>query len=672
MYIKKLVYQNVGPIEDATIEPSFNSDGTPKPLILVGENGTGKSTILSNIVDSFYERAGAAYSNVRENDKAGGYQYFKAILPGEIHVGKQGMFSCVLFQNENERFPYFFKSGDLKEDFINERLPGISLKGLPWKDAVNYKGIRISQKETEKIFNTNVICYFGPDRYEKPEWMGDRYYESIEIMHPSVEQRFNRILKNSITVKNVAEVNLQWLLDVIADSRVDVSITVSENKTEVRTDANLGLVSYFRSSLSNLEKIMASVLGTRINFRLNPRSAGGSRFQICKDDGEVISPSLDALSTGQIALFNLFATIIRYAENNNINNSVDLKRIAGIVVIDEIELHLHSKLQYEVLPKLIQLFPKVQFIITTHAPLFLLGMEDTFGESGFDIYELPYANKITAERFSEFRNAFSYYEKTATYESEVSKVVKQLSNKKGTLVITEGSTDWKHMKAAYEALKQIPEYKELFDGLNFDFFEYEDENSDSDTRYKISMGCKQLVNICKNLADIPGTTRYIFIADNDDQKTASLLSSEGHDFKKWSDNVFSFTLPVPDSRKSTPEICIEHLYSNEEIKTEYCDFPDKVAKRLYLGNEFDKRGVSLDGDKLCGSQNFCGEESISIIDGSGKKKVTRILDKEEINIAMPKSKFASLVYSKTPPFNNFDFKNFIPIFKTIKEIINLK
>ena len=72
-------------------------------------------------------------------------------------------------------------------------------------------------------------------------------------------------------------------------------------------------------------------------------------------------------------MFNTFATIIRYADNNDINQSIHLDRITGIVVIDEIELHLHTKLQKEVLPRLIQLFPKVQFIITTHAPLFLLG-----------------------------------------------------------------------------------------------------------------------------------------------------------------------------------------------------------------------------------------------------------------------------------------------------------
>ena len=57
MYIKKLIYENVGPIEQVAITPSFTPEGNPKPIILVGENGTGKSTILSNIVDSFYEMA---------------------------------------------------------------------------------------------------------------------------------------------------------------------------------------------------------------------------------------------------------------------------------------------------------------------------------------------------------------------------------------------------------------------------------------------------------------------------------------------------------------------------------------------------------------------------------------------------------------------------------------
>ena len=95
-------------------------------------------------------------------------------------------------------------------------------------------------------------------------------------------------------------------------------------------------------------------------------------------DGRII-PTLQSLSEGQSQLFHLFATIIRYGERTNLNKSVDLSQITGLIVIDEIDTHLHPTLQHEVLPELISLFPKVQFIVSSHSPLFLLGMEKRFG-----------------------------------------------------------------------------------------------------------------------------------------------------------------------------------------------------------------------------------------------------------------------------------------------------
>jgi predicted ATP-binding protein involved in virulence len=45
-----------------------------------------------------------------------------------------------------------------------------------------------------------------------------------------------------------------------------------------------------------------------------------------------------------------------------------LTEIDGIVLIDEVELHLHPRWQREVLPRLTQVFPNLQFIVTTHSP----------------------------------------------------------------------------------------------------------------------------------------------------------------------------------------------------------------------------------------------------------------------------------------------------------------
>ena len=63
MYLKHMIYENIGPIDRIDIKPSFDEKNEPIPMIIVGENGTGKSILLSNIVDSLYELAAKYYTN---------------------------------------------------------------------------------------------------------------------------------------------------------------------------------------------------------------------------------------------------------------------------------------------------------------------------------------------------------------------------------------------------------------------------------------------------------------------------------------------------------------------------------------------------------------------------------------------------------------------------------
>lgn len=48
----------------------------------------------------------------------------------------------------------------------------------------------------------------------------------------------------------------------------------------------------------------------------------------------------------------------------------------GIVLIDEIETHLHLDLQKKILDLLTTVFPKIQFIVTTHSPFILNSLEN--------------------------------------------------------------------------------------------------------------------------------------------------------------------------------------------------------------------------------------------------------------------------------------------------------
>jgi predicted ATPase len=72
---------------------------------------------------------------------------------------------------------------------------------------------------------------------------------------------------------------------------------------------------------------------------------------------------------------------------------LDLKKdCTGIVIIDEIEKHLHPKLQRFVVKKLKKVFPKIQFIISSHSPLCVAGTSDA--EEEFVVYRALTENKI--------------------------------------------------------------------------------------------------------------------------------------------------------------------------------------------------------------------------------------------------------------------------------------
>lgn len=48
----------------------------------------------------------------------------------------------------------------------------------------------------------------------------------------------------------------------------------------------------------------------------------------------------------------------------------------AVVLVDEIDLHLHPKWQRDLVPTLSKIFPNVQFVVTTHSPHVLQSMED--------------------------------------------------------------------------------------------------------------------------------------------------------------------------------------------------------------------------------------------------------------------------------------------------------
>ena len=503
MYINKLICENVGPIKDITL--TFrNTDGEPVPCIFVGENGSGKSTLQSFIVDSFFELAEPGYRNATKKIVSG-HEYFKIISGNSIRMGTTHCVAYVEYVNDNETITYYYKSGTRKyEDFVSTHNIN-NLNGIEWDENDNGKGVSISVKASKELFRNNVLCYFPPSRYEKPNWLGTDYYD-VQFNSDDI---YDGDLKDPIIVNNVTNKLLQWLFDIIADSRADLKYT-TEDKTSIRYPISTDTV-LMSVARKNVEEIMSTILGRSIVFKMGFRNAGRNRFSICDaQNGSVLIPSLDSLSTGQMALFLLFASIARYADRYDLNKSINLNQIKGIVVIDEADLHLHSKLQREVLPKLFRLFPKVQFILSTHSPLVLMGLNEVY-EGRVDIIEMPSGNPISVERFTEFENAYKYYTETEKYRNDFQEAIEKINNDR-PLVITEGATDWRHIKAAFNYYSNNGTI-DWIQRMNFELLEYDPENSDSDNPVKIQMSNNELVSMVEGYSKLPQRRKMIFIAD---------------------------------------------------------------------------------------------------------------------------------------------------------------
>ena len=168
-----------------------------------------------------------------------------------------------------------------------------------------------------------------------------------------------------------------------------------------------------------------------------------------KDEKQWV-PNLFQLSTGEIQLLNLFVSILRDYDLSE-GSFENLNDIKGVVIIDEIDSHLHTSHQKEVLPELIASFPNVQFIITTHSPLFLLGMENKFGTDNFLILNMPNGVEINASDFTELNAAYEAFKETILHKEEIR--TELLQNSK-PIIYVEGDYDIRYLNKAAEHLNR--------------------------------------------------------------------------------------------------------------------------------------------------------------------------------------------------------------------------
>jgi len=655
MYIKNLKFQNYGPISNLDVTPNFRENGNPKPIVFIGKNGSGKTLLLGNILDGLIELKRQKFNDLLEVEQN---KYLKVGKKDYIKNGEDYSKIEILFDDDGKTANYFdLMSRINNEDFV-AKYAGLNLKGATDAKFIKsgfYKNCSVNNNDLLDAFSQNIISFFPHSRYDHPAWLNKDTSIGFSFKEKFLDQSDKNIIKSDI-IKEVET----WILDCLLDREIYEKQHINQqNGLQIFLGYNgknnniirlinelLGII--YKSKFPNLQTARIGIgAKNRRSISIHIKEQNGVEF--------TVSPSFSHISSGEAMLLTLFTAILK--EYDDLGAQVrNLNDVKGIVIVDEIDLHLHIEFQKSILPELIKRFSGVQFILTTHSPFFLYGMEDEFKEN-WDLINLPFGNSISLNDFSEMKSAYNIFVTGFNdLQLTLNTVNEKLKNLTKPLVITEGKTDWKHLKNALSKLNE----QGKFNDLDFDFLEYEEE---------IQMGDSHLKSLCEQTSKLNNDRKVICIFDRDDDKIISQMDSDVANFKDWGNSVYSFCIPKPNHREDYNKISIEFYYTDDEIKT----IEKTNNTRLYFTNEVEELIIkSKTNNKTISEIRILDEPKVE--EEFDKriycKDVEKIVDADGNSLAHSKSLFAEKILNQEEDFNEFEISEFEKIFEIINEILS--
>lgn len=667
-YIDKAIFINRAPFEH--LELDFKEKGIN---VLTAINGKGKTTILSHIVDAFYELARPNFENEFEGRSN---KYYRISSPVFNIIPSNPSFVYFIFNNNGERWDYLdIRNVCPENDYeaninIDNKIP-FNEFAQELKEGMNVKRwCKSAQRDSViKLFNQNILTFFPSYRYEDPGYLNDTY--SFKIEH-KIESGYSGFLTNPLVVMCQFKVLANWLLDVALDEvrqsqkqniiwnqlspflrRGANGNNVLEDNQTTRNLINslISLASYSQQDiLKNTNQVIGHVLMSKypqrsLKLGVGDRARGGTRINIVDaSDETIVYPSIFNMSSGEKALVSIFVELLRQMDNIRIK----VNEISGIVLIDEIDKNLHISMQYDILPKLLNMFPNIQFIVTSHSPFLNMGLANDAKERS-QIIDLDNNGFVCEPTNNDlYREVYNLMiSENQRFADRYNKLVNQIKSNTKPLIITEGKTDYRHIKKAIQVLDR--------NDIDVEFYEVPD-----------CWGSSQLKEMLDQLSKIKHQRIIIGVFDRDEPSYLSYLDANNQSYKTYGDsNVYAFAIPLVNEDIYGYSISIEHYYDRDCLLKE----EPEHHRRLFLGSEFYKSGNSTDGEYQTRASKLQHKVDINgVID----EKVYSKDDLEQLNsIALTKEAFISLIENDENYSRGFDFTNFNQILNVIAQIVNL-
>lgn len=404
MYIERIVIKNIGPFENLDIKLDGGS------VAFVGVNASGKTLLLSSIVDFIHEhlREIGFHDVMRGSGSSdGGYAYFRITSTSFLKDASQPGFIWIAGKVDEHDLFYLEEYGyENKEELLKQLQEPES--NVPWPSNNESKAIKSLEREekilAQKNLTTIPILFLPSTRFENESWKTEKYFDADF----SVKAPFRGSLGHSVELYKSFHENYTWLTNALF------------NVAHFPTDTTL------RDKLGMVNAMISKLLNKKASIRISPLF--NDRLAVVDDRDNTLIHSFSHLSLGQMAIMNIVLNILRESKQNISNDSVQ-----GMVIIDEIDAHLTGTYKADVLPSIIRAFPKIQFIVTTHDPLSVVGLER---HSTIRLLELPSGSEIFARNFSEVSVA---RDKLRRQNNELHRIIKEVSMTNKPILIVEDS-----------------------------------------------------------------------------------------------------------------------------------------------------------------------------------------------------------------------------------------
>jgi len=413
MYIKRLYLKNVRCFEK--LEINFDQPGSS--ILLLGDNGDGKSTILKSLAMGLCDDSSAA-ALFRELQGE-----FVRRQPDQetVPTGKYGFIEIDLIDKGICKYRIETTIVSLKKfERVKQNL--FIFEGQKWKQ------IEQDKFPWEKIF----VSAYGPGVRTNATSDFQRYL-SVDAVYP--------LFSYSSPLQN-PELVIHRLI-AAARSKVETPEEKDNQENEVL------------NKIKNLMTVLLD-LDSPDSFTLTPTGI--------KVTGRWGTSELKELGDGYQSIINWILDLLSWwFLRENGKSKWDLESLSGIVLIDEIEQHLHPKWQRGIFPRLREKFPNIQFIVATHSPLVATANPD------IDVHLLNKGERKVINPFGWL--AEDMYEemglpssRSIEFEAEILSRYKVLTSKKLTTKLT--TPEYDEFRKLKTILKGMPESDPI--GLSLD------------------------------------------------------------------------------------------------------------------------------------------------------------------------------------------------------------